>query len=91
MGTLKGKGALGRSGTHGREQNATHTSVMREALGHDADVLSNRAQLSGLVALGRATEAQSLGLASHTATSRPGRPSAEGHHHRCFSTPPTSP
>ncbi len=36
---------------------------MREALGHDGDVLSNRAQLAGLVAQGRAAEAQSLGLA----------------------------
>jgi hypothetical protein len=36
---------------------------MREALGHDADVFSNRRLYGGLVALGRATEAQSAGLA----------------------------
>jgi hypothetical protein len=53
MGTVKGKGALGRKGAVSREQYAEHTSVLREALGHDADVLSNRARLAGLVALGR--------------------------------------
>ncbi len=35
---------------------------MREAIGHDAHVLSNRSQLGGAAALGNATEAEALGL-----------------------------
>jgi hypothetical protein len=60
MGTVKAKGALG---ADARLQ-CTAPAVMREALGHDADVLRNRRQLAGLAAQGLVTEAQSLGLAN---------------------------
>jgi hypothetical protein len=36
---------------------------MREAVGHDAPVLSNQRSVAGRVAMGRAPEAEALGLA----------------------------
>jgi hypothetical protein len=60
MGTLKSKAARAH---RGGKRRATHTAVLREAIDHGSDKLSNRNQFGGMLALGRATEAQSAGLA----------------------------
>jgi hypothetical protein len=65
MGTLKSKAARAH---RGGKRRATHTAVLREAIDHGSDKLSNRNQFGGMLALGRATVAQSLGLAGENCT-----------------------